>query len=182
MNPAHILQKGNRYRSEFFPGGSDGKLSACTSPTVKTNKQKPDLKSAEHCLWDEPLLISREAAFTSLILAHCGHSDKCQVPSSLEALLGTQLECRPSWKMQQEKNQQQQMENQKGSLSLLSEKSPVLSPHGGDGGMNPVLRNICVTGPRGCRLHPVTMGTVLGHLGKGRGGVPFLKANEIFTS
>ena len=84
--------------------------------------------------------------------------------------------------MQQEKNQQQQMENQKGSLSLLSEKSPVLSPHGGDGGMNPVLRNICVTGPRGCRLHPVTMGTVLGHLGKGRGGVPFLKANEIFTS
>ena len=28
MNPAHTLQKGNRYGSEFFPGGSDGKASA----------------------------------------------------------------------------------------------------------------------------------------------------------
>lgn len=41
--------------------------------------------------------------------------------------------------MQQEKNQQQQVENQKGGLSLPSEKSPALSPHGGDGGMDLAL-------------------------------------------
>ena len=29
MNPAHTLQKGNRYRCEFFHGGSDGKASDC---------------------------------------------------------------------------------------------------------------------------------------------------------
>lgn len=71
---------------------------------------------------------------------------------------------------------------QKGGLSLPSEKSLVLSPHGVNDGMNLGLWNICVTGRRGCRLPPVTTGTVLGDLGKGRGGLPFLKANEIFAS
>lgn len=81
-----------------------------------------DNEGAELCQWDETVLISREAAFTSLVRSTpVTKSNECQVPSSLEVLLETQLGHRPSWKMQQEENQQQQMENQKRGHVLLRE-------------------------------------------------------------